>query len=157
MTSRVLLLFRQSSGLWENVEKYYRAGQATVAIWRMRTACWIPKATDTHSEYVILIAFSQQQWWHESASCYVPRTSVYCYFVCKTFLCPLTICNAFPSAKISKCRTISIDIWHKILCLTGSTVKAKLLTVCNTERVDGRVLHTDCGGSRYIRNVQIHQ
>ena len=27
----------------------------------MRIACWIPKATDTHSEYVILTAFPQQQ------------------------------------------------------------------------------------------------
>ena len=26
--------------------------------WGMRIACWIPKATNTHSEYVILIAFS---------------------------------------------------------------------------------------------------
>jgi hypothetical protein len=24
--------------------------------WRMRFACWIPKAIDTHSEYVMLIA-----------------------------------------------------------------------------------------------------
>jgi len=28
-----------------------------MTMWRMRIACWIPKATDTHSEYVILIAF----------------------------------------------------------------------------------------------------
>jgi len=35
---------------------------------RMRTACWITKATDTHSEYVILIVFRLQQWLHESAS-----------------------------------------------------------------------------------------
>jgi len=28
----------------------------------MRIACWIPKATDTHTEYVTLIAFPQQQW-----------------------------------------------------------------------------------------------
>ena len=28
-----------------------------MAIWRMRIACWIPKATNTHSEYVILTAF----------------------------------------------------------------------------------------------------
>ena len=34
----------------------------------MRIACCIPKATDTHSEYVILIAFPQQQWLHELAS-----------------------------------------------------------------------------------------
>jgi hypothetical protein len=29
-----------------------------MAIWRMRIACWIPKATNIHSEYVIYIAFS---------------------------------------------------------------------------------------------------
>ena len=37
-------------------------------IWRMRIACWIPKATHTHSEYVILVAFPPQQWLHERAS-----------------------------------------------------------------------------------------
>jgi hypothetical protein len=26
-----------------------------VTIWRKRVACWIPKATNTHSEYVILM------------------------------------------------------------------------------------------------------
>ena len=30
----------------------------------MRIACWIPKATKTHSEYVILITFPLQQWSH---------------------------------------------------------------------------------------------
>jgi hypothetical protein len=34
----------------------------------MRFACWIIKATDTHSEYAILIAFPQQQWIRERAS-----------------------------------------------------------------------------------------
>jgi hypothetical protein len=29
---------------------------------RMRIAFWITKATKTHSEYVILIAFSRQKW-----------------------------------------------------------------------------------------------
>ena len=29
---------------------------------RMRFVCWVPKATNTHSEYVILIAFQLQQW-----------------------------------------------------------------------------------------------
>ena len=37
-------------------------------IWRMRIICWIPKATNTHSEYVILIAFPLQQRLHERAS-----------------------------------------------------------------------------------------
>jgi hypothetical protein len=34
----------------------------------MRIACWVSKPTNTHSEYVILIAFPQQQWLHERAS-----------------------------------------------------------------------------------------
>jgi hypothetical protein len=38
--------------LWKNtVER----GRTQMAIWRMRVACWIPKATDTHSEYVMFI------------------------------------------------------------------------------------------------------
>jgi hypothetical protein len=39
-----------------------------MTIWRMDTACWIPKATNTHSEYVKLIGFLWQQWMNESAS-----------------------------------------------------------------------------------------
>jgi hypothetical protein len=39
-------------------KKYCRSGQAQMTIWRMRIACWITKATNTLSEYVILIAFS---------------------------------------------------------------------------------------------------
>ena len=39
-----------------------------MAIWRMRIAFWMPKATDTHSEHVIRIAIPLQQWWHEHAS-----------------------------------------------------------------------------------------
>jgi hypothetical protein len=35
---------------------------------RMRIACWITKATDRHSEYVILIAFAWQHWLCERAS-----------------------------------------------------------------------------------------
>ena len=35
---------------------------------RMRFACWITKATDTHSECVILTAFPLQQWLRERAS-----------------------------------------------------------------------------------------
>jgi hypothetical protein len=49
------------------VEEYGTARQATDdnITRRMRFACWMTKATDTHSEYVILIAFPQQQWLRE--------------------------------------------------------------------------------------------
>ena len=35
---------------------------------RIRFASWITKTTDTHSEYVILIAFTRQQWLRERTS-----------------------------------------------------------------------------------------
>ena len=38
-----------------------------MTVWHMRIACWIPKATNTHSEYVIIIAFPLQQRLHERA------------------------------------------------------------------------------------------
>jgi len=53
-----------------NVEKYDRAGQATDdnIIRHMRIACWITKATDRHSEYVLHIAFPRQKWLRERNS-----------------------------------------------------------------------------------------
>ena len=39
-----------------------------MTIWCMRMACCIPKATHTHSEYIINIVCLQQQWLHESSS-----------------------------------------------------------------------------------------
>jgi hypothetical protein len=38
-------------------------GRPRMTTWRMRIACWMPKATNIISEYVIL-----QQWFHERAS-----------------------------------------------------------------------------------------
>ena len=50
-------------------KEYARARRATdEIIRRMRLACYITKATDTHSEYVILLALPQQQWLCERAS-----------------------------------------------------------------------------------------
>jgi hypothetical protein len=65
-----ITLFRKSCCLWHNVEKYGTARQATDdnIIRRMRFALWITKATDTHSECVILIAFPRQQWLRERVS-----------------------------------------------------------------------------------------
>jgi hypothetical protein len=42
-----------------------------MTIGSMRMACWIPKATNTQSEYVILIAFLLQRWLHDAPQCYV--------------------------------------------------------------------------------------
>ena len=48
-----------------------------MTIWHMRIAGWIPKATNTYSEYVILISSSRQQWLHECA-----LVLIYTYFSC---------------------------------------------------------------------------
>ena len=39
-----------------------------MTVWRMNFACRITKATNTHSEYVTLIAFPRQQWLRERAT-----------------------------------------------------------------------------------------
>jgi hypothetical protein len=39
-----------------------------MSVLRLQFACWIPKGTYTHSEYVILVDFLLQQWLHEGAS-----------------------------------------------------------------------------------------
>jgi hypothetical protein len=51
--------------MWKNTADPDRS-QMTIR--RMRSACWKPKATNTHSEYVTLIAFPLQQWLLERAS-----------------------------------------------------------------------------------------
>jgi hypothetical protein len=45
--------------MWKNMVEPDRSQNT---IWRMRIACWLPKATNTHSQYVILFAFPLQQW-----------------------------------------------------------------------------------------------
>jgi hypothetical protein len=51
-------------------KKYGRTRQTTDdnIIRPTRFACWITKATDTHSQYVMLITFPRQQWLQERAS-----------------------------------------------------------------------------------------
>jgi len=60
--------------MWKNIVEQ---GRPQMTIWRTRMACWIPKATNTQTECVILSAFPLQQWLHERAS--VLR---YTYFAC---------------------------------------------------------------------------
>jgi len=49
-------------------KKFVERGWSQITLWRMRIVCWITKATNTHSEYVILIAFPPQQFFHEYTS-----------------------------------------------------------------------------------------
>jgi hypothetical protein len=55
------------------VEKYGETREATDdnIIRHMHFECWIAKATDTHSEYVIIIAFPRQNLFVDESHCYV--------------------------------------------------------------------------------------
>jgi hypothetical protein len=60
--------------MWKNIVE---PDSPQMTIWRMRIACWFPKATNTHSEYIIPFAFPQQSWLHERAPV-LPFTCVAC-------------------------------------------------------------------------------
>jgi len=67
-----IFFVRKSGRLRDNVEKYDRVGEATddYIIGCMPIAWRIIKATNTYSEYVILIAFPRQPCLHERHQCY---------------------------------------------------------------------------------------
>jgi len=71
-----------------------------MTIWRKRIACWIPKAKNTHSEYVIRFAFPLQQWLHERASMlrytYIACLVYFSFFNFPPFLFPFFLPLIFP-------------------------------------------------------------
>ena len=81
--------------MWKNIVEPDRP---QMSMWRVRIACWIPKATYTRSEYVILIVFPLQQRLHKHASV-LRYTHIAClvfYFICICMLMlVLTISAAY--------------------------------------------------------------
>jgi len=65
---RSVTFYQNSCLLKNNVENTVERGTPQMTVWRMRISCWIPYATNTYSQYVILIAFPLQKWLHEHAS-----------------------------------------------------------------------------------------
>jgi len=51
--------------MWKTIVE---AGRPQMTIWRMRIARWTPNATDTHSEYVVIIIFHRNNGCTEGAS-----------------------------------------------------------------------------------------
>ena len=73
MSSNLFFSLAVHELMWKHIVE---PGRPQVTIWRMRIACWLPKATNTHSRSVILIAFPQQQWLKERVS--MLRLYVHC-------------------------------------------------------------------------------
>jgi len=59
--------------------------QMTMSYGACAFAYWIPKATNTHSEYVIVIAFPLRQWLQERASILTLVTSPLLFYIRKNF------------------------------------------------------------------------
>jgi hypothetical protein len=74
-----ITFFLKPCRLWDNLEKYGTAGQATDdnTIRRMRVACCITKARDKHAEYVTLIVFPGNNGYANA-----PQFYVYTYIAC---------------------------------------------------------------------------
>jgi len=56
-----------------------------MTIWRMSIACYIPRAINTHSDYVILIVYLLQQWLYKRASM-LRHTYFACLVIVPTFI-----------------------------------------------------------------------
>jgi hypothetical protein len=85
----VFFFYRAVDGtMWKNIVDPDRL---QMTIYRMRIACWIRKAIHTHSEFVKLIPFPQQQWFNERASKlrYAYIACLVCNCICEK-LNPLT-------------------------------------------------------------------
>ena len=67
------LFFRKSFHSWGNL-KIIQPDRPQMTVWGTRIACWITKATNTHSKYVILIAFYCNNGCTNAPRCYVTRT-----------------------------------------------------------------------------------
>ena len=96
--------------MWKNIVE---PGRPQKTIWRMRISHWTPRATNTHSEYVILIAF------HCSSGC------------TNAPLC--SVKRALP-AQFSLC-SHNVDVLRysrKRITLPGSTVRC-VVKFCNTK------------------------
>jgi len=94
--------------MWKNIVE---TGRPQMAIWRMHITWRIHKATNTHSEYVMLIDCSLQQWLLECVS--VLTLYVHCLFhtkQCKVSTCRNSIeQRACCPIKKTECKVIYVN------------------------------------------------
>ena len=98
----------------------------------MCIACWIPKATNTHSQYVILNGFPLQQWLHERpsmlrhthiAACPVP--------LARTQLRFTSVFDSFPLRPYAFLPPMLVEILFR--CLVSKLDLCQLMSVIRLE------------------------
>jgi hypothetical protein len=98
----------------------------------MRIASWIPKATNPHSKYVILIAFPLQQWLHERTL--NVTLNVYCMVLVSSFFFPL---NSSLFSKNLPQFMYEVAEFGIILSLTGIYKKTCVIKVLGLQHIRG--------------------
>jgi hypothetical protein len=69
--------FSENRAAYEIIWKHIvEPDRPQMTVWRMRFVYWITKASDAHSEYVILIAFHGNNSYTNAPQCYGLRTLV---------------------------------------------------------------------------------
>jgi hypothetical protein len=81
-----------------------------MTIWSMHISCWIAKATNIHSEYVILIAFPLQQWLYESASL-LRHTYIVVFYAESYRFCVVT--EGIYNIKFDHKESLLQNLWYK--------------------------------------------
>jgi len=120
-------------------------GGPQMAIWRMRITCWIPKATDTHSEYVTYSLF-----FHCNNGCKnAPHCNVYTYIACLVDLVVIIRVVGFKLAMFFKsdecgslrCMSCEVKIRYRTYVaqqiftdVSACTYNRKILQICNVAK-----------------------
>ena len=132
-----------------------------ITTWRTRTGCCIPKATDTHSEYVIFTTFPLQQWLYERVAM-LRHTHMACLVLfdlgkhdwnCSDVACcgsftdsvscishnyPANLQQPYPDNSILRCWTIHDNRAAKQIASNVSFTNAAVTTRCWKEHFDPR-------------------
>jgi len=85
--------------MWKNIVE---PGRPEVTIWRMRFACWITKATNTYSEYVLLLFQGSSGYKNAPKYCVIP-TYIACLWLLTAWLMSITECH--PSSCMQLCHS----------------------------------------------------
>jgi len=109
-----------------------------VTVWRTLVACWILRATNTHSGCVILNAFPVLQWLHESTSVFRDT-----YIACLVFPLGFQLVFQLHAVQIS---LLVLLLWHKILWwkATWKTFE-KTIRRCRNRSIKAQLLTDDNG------------
>jgi hypothetical protein len=101
-------------------------------VWHIHIAGWIPKATNTHSEYVILIAFTLTQWLGERA-CMLRLYYIACLSLGSPVPWPRGLrCRSAAARLLRLWVPIPPEAWMIVCCeccvLSGRGLRERLIT-----------------------------